>query len=84
LKLDRIMKGKTMLDSKWVNALCAFIVSNVDVEEVFGGYFVMGHATIEMMGIEFPGHIGALAKVLRKLMLCSAEITSHHGILNRY
>jgi hypothetical protein len=34
LKLDRIMKGKTMLDSKWVNALCAFIVPNVDVEEV--------------------------------------------------
>jgi len=32
LKLDRIMKGKTMLDSKWVNALCAFIVPNVDVE----------------------------------------------------
>jgi hypothetical protein len=34
LKLERIMKGKTMLDSKWVNALCAFIVPNVDVEEV--------------------------------------------------
>ena len=34
LKLDRIMKGKTMLDSKWVNALCAFIVPNVNVEEV--------------------------------------------------
>ena len=34
LKLDRIMKGKTMLDSKWINALCAFIVPNVDVEEV--------------------------------------------------
>ena len=34
LKLDRIMNGKTMLDSKWVNALCAFFVPNVNIEEV--------------------------------------------------
>jgi hypothetical protein len=30
LKLDRIMKGKTMLDSKWVNYLCSFFAANVE------------------------------------------------------
>jgi hypothetical protein len=30
LKLDRIMKGKTMLDSKWVNAICSIFVPNVE------------------------------------------------------
>jgi hypothetical protein len=30
LKLDRIMKGKTLLDSKWVNYLCSFVVANAE------------------------------------------------------
>jgi len=30
LKLDRIMEGKTMLDSKWVNAICSLFVPNAE------------------------------------------------------
>lgn len=30
LRLDRIMKGKTLLDSKWVNVLCSFFAPNVE------------------------------------------------------